>query len=218
MPPPMKRSRSNSDDKSQRYNLTMEEDKDNVEWFWDFCKTDQRALRLSLSSFVDAKDSSTSQWFHLKLFKADADGVHRISQQVILRPVEIYKFFETIQFSNEGINKGIMCGYPGKKLSECKTFKISDHEDSHLVHWFCDIYQTARRKMRVSHQIYNSGDPVTSSYVQLKLFCRASEEEQFTQKYLINLKLGEFKSMVFYRENLMTELERMTISVSHRLE
>ena len=189
--------------------VTLDQDRNNVLWYWDISTVSNRVIRLSYSRFPGAKDKPASNWINLKLFKLQ-ESEFRQMQQIFYRPAEFKKLFESLPFIMDSIHKSILAS-PDKEVEMSETFKVTDKEDSKFVNWFCDVYSTQRRKIRVSHIIYNVNDPVTSSYVQLKLFTRATESDEFTKKYLVNMKFEEFALLSQNSEFITSEVNTVMV-------
>ena len=183
---------------------TLDQDREKDMWYWDISTSSNRVVRLSLSRFPGEKEKPASSWINLKLFKVQ-ESEFRQMQQIFYRHSEFKKLFESLPFIMDSLHKSIL-DCPEKEIEKCETFKITDKEDAKFVNWFWDFYTSQRRKMRVSHIIYDVKDPVTSSYVQLKLFTRASDTEEFIKKYLVNMKFEEFALLLQNSEGITSEV------------
>lgn len=190
------------------FHISREQDATDCTWHQDFSAAPGRVVRLSVSQYPrgDAlEEQSSAVWVHLKLFKkldpscyTTTDKIHglRRTQQISLRPSEAERALMSmndIRLNLVGVLYMQHQNIPTKQSVD--GFNLTDFEDATTCHWYSDLFESVRRKLRVSYVMYNNKDPVKSTYVQFKLFVRKEETDQFTRKSMINMTLNEFREL-----------------------
>lgn len=177
--------------------VTLEEDVNQVVWFWDISRTEKRFVRFTIAQFP-TNDNTVATWAYFKLFKKTEDLLFRQNQMVCYRIAEVEKLLGSLEFIKIKIREKIVSAMT--KLDDPvdipilkpTKFDITDKEDEETVHWFFDVSETPKRKVRISYIMYEAKDPVYSSYIQFKLFTREMEGQPFTRKFLLNMTDMEF--------------------------
>jgi hypothetical protein len=202
--------------------LTPDQDEVICAWKDDFSTTSDRLTRISVTRFSNddgtTSDKKIANWVQLKLFKLTKppklgpDGKAlpelgiRKSQQIGLRPIEAEKILKAC----EHIRLNILSAMYVKHSPLAETFAPSasptDLEDSKYCHWFLDLYQTLRRKIRISYTVYNVNDPLLSFYVQVKVFTRKEADKPFIRQSQVNINLREFRLLADKSEDYVNSL------------
>lgn len=199
------------------FSLTPGQDEKLCLWTRDFSDTTRRVARISVtrSSNDDGKttDPHVYNWVQFKLFKnippfrAGPDGYSyqclgkRKNQQVSLQTNEAekllnscYHIYTAILSSLNGAGGGPVCGHLAT-TTLYENFNPTEEEDAKYCHWYIDIYELQCRKIRVAYVIYNVKDPLSSLYVQIKLFTRKEAGQQFIRESQVTYMLDEFRAL-----------------------
>ena len=100
-------------------------------------------------------------------------------------------------------------GLLGRNVWGLDRFAITDDEDVGQTHWFIDVYETAKRKTRVSDVMYKPKDPIKSTYIQLKLF-KTNLRNEFQLRGVVSYTLQEFKKLRVISAQLRETLKLMS--------
>ena len=177
--------------------ISLEDDAKNSEWYWDISTNANRTIRVSISSFPvknDPTNLKTETWVYFKLFKLIPEVGVRKYQQVCFRSVEADRLLQSLGHMERFIMYALPREHEELNL-ELDRFAITDDEDAGQTHWFIDVYETAKRKTRVSYVMYKPKDPIKSTYIQLKLFKTSEFKTEFQRKGLVNYTLQEFEKL-----------------------
>lgn len=190
------------------FRLSLDQDATTCAWLRDISVGHCRVLRLSLSHYSrdDAKveDKGVTTWVHFKLFKQleprcytldDHEHAVRKVQQVCFRPIEVERILQSMEDIRLHLLTSMYIKQENITTDLSENFNISDSDDATRCHWYADIHESQRRKTRISYIMYNTKDPVKTTYVQFKLFTRSKEEEVFTKKSQVNYTIAEFREL-----------------------
>ena len=72
-----------------------------------------------------------------------------------------------------------------------------------------DVYETAKRKTRVSYFMYTPKDPIKSTYIQLKLFKTSVTKNEFQLKGVVNYTLQEIEKLCVDSAQILKTLKLM---------
>lgn len=187
---------------------TLAEDSQRVVWYWDISQTEKRVLRFTVAEFPCA-DNTLATWGYFKLFKKAEDKEYRQFQQICCRMFEIEKLIGSLAYARDhvvGLQSSVKTEIPIDSEGKQK-FDITDKEDEATVHWFFDVCESPKRKLRISYLMYQINDPIYSSYIQLKLFTRESMEDEFTRRFLLNMSYTEFTGLCFQVQGIRNEIQ-----------
>ena len=207
--------------KAQMFRISPAQDASSCAWVRDIAVGQYRALRLSVSHYSRDDDrggehKSVATWIHLKLFKQlepqcypldDKEHGLRKIQQISLRPVEIDRILQSLEDLRMHLLTSMYIKHEHLIVEPSEYFNISEYDDSLRCHWFGDIHESWRRKVRIAYVIYNTKDPLKTTYVQFKLFTRKSLDEVFTRHAQVSLTLGEFRELSNQSADLMTSIK-----------
>lgn len=206
------------------FTLTPDQDEKICCWSEDFGRTAFRIARMSVteSSNDDGRttDSKVSSWVQFKLFKntpppmPGPDGHSsqylgtRKNQQVSLRPIEAERILQRSGQIRQSILSSISTTLP-KQLEKmfCDELHPTEEEDAACCHWYLDMFETARRKLRISYIVYNMKDPFGTLYVQIKLFTRSDINKPFLRQSQVNYTLSEFSTLCNYSTKFLTSIQ-----------
>ena len=177
--------------------ISLEDDAKNCEWYWDISTNENRTIRVSISSFPvknDPTNLKTETWIYFKLFKLIPEVGVRKYQQVCFRSVEADRLLQSLGHMERFIMYALPREHEELNL-ELDRFAINDDEDAVQTHWFIDVYETAKRKTRVSYVMYKPKDPIKSTYIQLNLFKTSEFKTEIQRKGLVNYTLQEFEKL-----------------------
>ena len=174
--------------------ITIEEDNLRSVWVQDLSITETRIIRVSMCQFLP-NTANVATWIYFKIFKRDNQQVFRQHQQVCYRVQEADRILQSIQYIGECVNALLLKVKDDRHFEKTTKFNITDDEDANNLHWYFDLFETQRRKTRVSYIMYDVKDPLISSYIQFKLFTREKQLQSFTRKQQINLTILEFNRL-----------------------
>ena len=163
--------------------ISLEDDAKNCERYWDISTNSKRTMRVSMSSFPvknDPANLKTETWVYFKLFKLIPEIGVRKHKQVCFRSVEADRILQSL-----------------------------DHVLDQRCHWYMDVYETAKRKSRVSYFMYTPKDPIKSTYIQLKLF-KTNLRNEFQLRGVVSYTLQEFEKLRVVSAQLRETLKLMS--------
>jgi len=185
-----------------KFAITPTEDQNNSIWVWDFSISHSRMLRQSVSEWANPETGDRTIFYNIKIFRVDSNnpaaGVKQCQQISLtstegidlLRKVTYYRFEIIKQLKNEDINCGTINYQKGIPFQS-----ITDTMDESECHWFKDIYESKRRKLRISYIVHDNEKPDSSTYVQLKLFTRAQEDKEYTKRNQVSMSQRELRQL-----------------------
>ena len=190
---------------------TLAEDSQRVAWYWDISHSEKRVLRFTVAEFPCA-DRTTATWGYFKLFKKGEEDKdeYRQFQQICCRMFEVEKLLGSLHYVRDNVMElqaTVKIEIPIDAEVKPK-FDITDKEDEATVHWFFDVCESPRRKLRISYLMYKVKDPIYSSYIQLKLFTRESMEDEFTRRFLLNMTYPEFTGLCCQVQGIRNEIQK----------
>ena len=151
----------------------------------DFGKSQDRFGRFSWS-----KNDSNYLDVKLKVFKREEKNAEfRLRQNLLMGEADFNQFIRQRKqpvvaadnfFSEENLSPVLQ-----------STLWKDMEEQLKLVHKVIDVVDRPKRRICVTLQRYNADNPDTS-YAQVRLFGRKTEEEKFQQIVYVNYRLDEF--------------------------
>jgi hypothetical protein len=192
---------SEEDAAPKPFAITPDEDAEKSVWLWDnFSFNGNRLFRISVSQFTtdthEGDNQHRSTWIVFKLFRmSTTEHVLRKYQEICYRHQELEVIIRGLENIRNDVSSSMSIKHEVLDFDVTKlpSFpNITDSEDLSRVHWFLDIYETPRRKTRVSSTILNLNNPFGSTHVQFKMFTRGNPIEVFTRTTEVNCTLEEF--------------------------
>jgi hypothetical protein len=130
-------------------------------------------------------------------------------QQVCYRTTEFEMIIHGLEYIRNILEAAMFLKHEELDLGMVESFPVvTDNQDIGKVHWCHDIYESPRRKTRISYMMYNPNNPFGSTYIQFKLFTRNKAEDDFVRKAQVNYTLEEFKLFCNAAETINNELRK----------
>ena len=169
------------------YNATAAVDKLTCTDFVDFGKYEDRFGRISWSK-VENYGREYLQ-IQLKVFRKDESGEYKKHQQLNMSESDFRQF---VQLRNH-LAVAVRNFTKEEELTPIVFTTQSKDMDDQLkqVHRVIDVVDRPTRKVTLTMKRYHV-ENAGSTYVQLRLFTRKTEEEKFQQVVYVNYKLDEF--------------------------